>query len=95
MTIEEFCTLVRESELRRLVSWGTDCELNRDQAHPIVRKPGKKYTKVDIGRPGADYASGKYMIVNETGDVYGIKAYGVIHKGKHYGNLNTEVHLPY
>ena len=46
-------------------------------------RPGKKYTKVDVGR------SGKYMVVNETGEIFGIKAYGVIHKGHQYGTLDT------
>ena len=44
---------------------------------------GRKYTKVDIGR------SGKYMVVNETGEIFGIKAYGVIHKGHFFGTLDT------
>lgn len=46
-------------------------------------KPGKKYTKVDIGH------SGTYMVVNDTGEIFGIKAYGVIHKGHQYGTLDT------
>ena len=45
--------------------------------------PGKKYTKVDVGD------SGKYMVVNATGEIFGIKAYGVIHKGHRYGTLET------
>jgi hypothetical protein len=44
---------------------------------------GPKYTKVDVG------SSGKYMIVNDTGEIYGIKAYGVIHRGHYYGTLDT------
>jgi hypothetical protein len=44
---------------------------------------GPKYTKVDVGQ------SGKYMVVNETGAIHGIKAYGVIHKGHKYGTLDT------
>jgi hypothetical protein len=44
--------------------------------------PGKKYTKVDIG------SSGKYM-VDENGNIFGIKAYGVVHRGHHYGTLDT------
>ena len=51
-------------------------------AWPVTVKTGKKYTKVDVGR------SGKYMVVNETGEIYGIKAYGVIHKGHYYGTLD-------
>lgn len=48
-----------------------------------VSKPGKLYTKIDIGH------SGKYMIENSTGEIYGIKGYGVIHRGHHFGNLDT------
>ena len=46
-------------------------------------KPGRKYTKVDVGTSGA------YMVVNETGEIFGIKAYGVIHRGHQYGTLDT------
>jgi hypothetical protein len=45
-------------------------------------RPGKKYTKVDVGN------SGKYMVDNE-GKIWGIKAYGVVHKGHYYGTLDT------
>lgn len=47
-------------------------------------RPGKKYTKVDVGY------SGKYMIDND-GNVYGIKGYGQINKKKFYGNLKDIV----
>ena len=50
-------------------------------------KEGKKYTKLDIG-PACNM-SGRYMIENETGNIYGIKAYGVIHRGHYYGTLDT------
>lgn len=58
---------------------------NTDAEHEarVNIRPGRKYTKVDIG------TSGKYMVVNDTGEIFGIKAYGVIHKGKRYGNLDT------
>lgn len=45
-------------------------------------KPGKLYTKVDIG------GSGRYM-VDGAGIIYGVKAYGVIHRGHMYGTLDT------
>ena len=45
-------------------------------------KPGRKYTKIDVG------TSGKYM-VDAAGNIWGIKAYGVIHRGHHYGTLDT------
>ena len=46
-------------------------------------KPGPKYTKIDVG------TSGKYMVVNDTGEIFGIKGYGVIHRGHQYGTLDT------
>lgn len=49
----------------------------------VTVKPGAKYTKVDVGN------SGKYMIVNATGEIFGIKAYGVIHRGHYFGTLDT------
>ena len=54
-----------------------------DAACTVRIKPGKKYIKVDVG------TSGKYMVVNETGEIFGIKAYGVIHRGHSYGTLDT------
>ena len=48
--------------------------------------PGKKYVKVDVG-PTSNM-SGKYMI-DEAGNIFGIKAYGVIHRGHRYGTLDT------
>ena len=38
--------------------------------------------KVDVGN------SGKYM-VDAEGNIFGIKAYGVIHRGHSYGTLDT------
>ena len=46
-------------------------------------KVGRKYANIDVGQ------SGKYMVELATGEIYGIKAYGVIHRGHHYGNLDT------
>jgi len=43
---------------------------------------GKKYTKIDVGN------SGKLM-VDAAGNIFGIKAYGVIHRGHSYGTLDT------
>lgn len=44
---------------------------------------GPKYAKIDVG------ISGRYMVEMSTGNIYGIKAYGVIHRGHQYGNLDT------
>ena len=46
-------------------------------------KPGVKYTRVDIG------SSGRYMVVNATEEIYGIKAYGVINRRHYYGTLRN------
>ena len=43
---------------------------------------GAKYTRVD-------FEGGRYMVVNATGEIFGIKAYGVIHRGHAYGTLDT------
>ena len=48
---------------------------------------GNKYTKIDVGPYGQ--WSGRYMVDNTTGEIYGIKAYGVIHRGHSYGTLDT------
>lgn len=53
------------------------------QTCDVTVKPGRKYTKVDVG------TSGKYMVDNDTGEIFGIKAYGVIHRGHRYGTLDT------
>lgn len=46
-------------------------------------KLGRKYANVDCG------GSGCYMVELDTGRIYGIKAYGVIHRGHAYGDLDT------
>ncbi len=44
--------------------------------------PGSKYVKINVGGSGM-------LMVDKEGNIFGIKAYGVIHRGKHYGTLNT------
>jgi hypothetical protein len=46
-------------------------------------KVGRKYANVDRG------SSGCYMVDLATGEIFGIKAYGVIHRGHQYGTLDT------
>ena len=56
---------------------------------PSVRvKTRAKYACVDIGSNGGGW-SGKYMVVLATGEIFGIKAYGVIHRGHPYGTVDT------
>jgi len=46
-------------------------------------KSGTKYYKVDVGD------SGKYMVEVATGNIFGIKGRGQVHKGHFYGTLDT------
>jgi hypothetical protein len=63
---------------------GLNYPLSVHEPQMIFRvKMGGKYAKVDVG------TSGRYMVELDTGNIYGIKAYGVIHRGHAYGNLDT------
>ena len=79
-----FAKLVEQQQMAEWDTKGyTHHRLPGSQCCKVTIKPGRKYTKVDVGD------SGKYMVENDTGDIYGIKAYGVIHRGHRYGNLST------
>lgn len=80
--IQPFAQLLQEDQLRGLKVRGVDCEGNRIQSLVTV-KMGKKYARVDVG------TSGKYMVDLNTGEIFGIKAYGVIHRGHQFGTLDT------
>jgi hypothetical protein len=75
--------LEAETRTLMLASWPHDPSTYPAQYTKVDIKPGKKYTKVDIG------GSGKYMVDLSDGAIYGIKAYGVIHKGHQYGTIDT------
>lgn len=79
--IKQFAELVQKQTFETLNRrHGNAYDWSNDSKTHI--RPGKKYTKVDVG------SSGKYMIDND-GNIFGIKGYGVIHKGKRYGTLDT------
>lgn len=80
--IKAFAAQVEKDTLARLIESQVDCEGNRINARTQV-KPGSKYDKVNIG------GSGRYMVEVRTGNIYGIKGYGVPHKGHFYGTLDT------
>jgi hypothetical protein len=86
MTVEEFAQLIQDqtqAELKRRFPdspWMWESEVTQ-----VV--PGRVYTKVDVGPP--HNMSGRYMIDNRTGVIYGIKGYGQVHKGRRYGTLAT------
>jgi hypothetical protein len=86
MDVEQFAQLIQEqiqAELRRRFP---DSPHMWESEITQVR-PGNVYTKVDVGPP--HNMSGRYMIDNETGEIYGIKGYGKVHKGHRYGTLDT------
>uniref|UniRef100_A0A6H2A5Q4 Uncharacterized protein n=1 Tax=viral metagenome TaxID=1070528 RepID=A0A6H2A5Q4_9ZZZZ len=80
MNIQEFANLVSEQQKLAYAKRGNTFDPEKYCATRVI--PGKKYTKVDVG------SSGKFMI-DSDGNIFGIKGYGVIHRGHHYGTLNT------
>jgi len=79
--IQPLVELLEEQQLQRIIKT-CDCEANRKNCKTHCHM-GKKFARVDIG------GSGRYMVELETGIIYGIKAYGVIHRGHIYGTLDT------
>lgn len=77
-----FAALLEAQSIQRLHEKELSCEGNINNAKTHIHE-GKKYTRVDIG------TSGRYMVENETGNIFGIKGYGVIHKGHFYGTVDT------
>ena len=80
--IIKLCEKITAQQQERLRKSDLACETNLKN-YVAHSKEGKKYIKVDVG------ASGKLMIEKETEKIYGIKAYGVIHRGHFYGTLDT------
>ncbi len=81
------CQKIENDHLQYLINSKLDCETNRNNGK-VTAKDGKKYIKIDMGNLNNNYKSGKYMVEKETGKIFGIKAYGVIHKGHQYGTLD-------
>ena len=77
-----FAMAVESQTIQRLQEQQLACDANIQNAKTKV-KPGKKFHKVDIGD------SGRYMVEVETGNIFGIKGYGQVHKGHFYGTLDT------
>ena len=84
--LEAFRALVEAETLARYLAFYTSPEHRETQAAHDSNtriKMGRKYANVDVGQ------SGKYMVELSTGSIYGIKAYGVIHRGHSFGTLDT------
>lgn len=80
--LKAFAALVEQHTVARLKEQQLDCAANIAHAKTKVTIC-KKYTRVDVG------ASGRYIVENDTQRIFGIKAYGVIHRGHQYGTLDT------
>ena len=83
--IQRFCDLLTKENKERLLTEGfsaanTEYFIKHAIAHYHI---GNKYARVDIG------GSGRYMVELDTECIYGIKGYGVIHRGHSYGTLDT------
>lgn len=85
MNVQGFAAVVQEQQRARFVKdYGAENAADvHKRAWVVTVKVGPKYTRVDVGD------SGKYMVVNATGEIFGIKGYGVIHRGHYYGTLET------
>jgi hypothetical protein len=84
MDVNEFAQLVLAQQKARLARLYSQEQADWETVEVI---PGPKYTKVNLGP--ASNMSGKFMIENSTGIIYGIKGYGKVHKGHVYGTLDT------
>ncbi len=80
--LEAFRAVLERDQLANLIRHDVNCETNRNNCKCSV-KIGGKYARVDVGN------SGKYMVPLDTGEIFGIKAYGVIHRGHRFGTLDT------
>lgn len=82
--LERFRALLEKQEAEGLLRRHPDWKLGLPIVRTVTRR---KYTLVDVG--DLHNWSGKYMVENSTGEIFGIKGYGKIHRGHHYGNLDT------
>lgn len=89
--IQYLAEQLKEQQQARLRALYSDWQADREDVKVI---PGAKYTKVDTGFDSAEPGGlgqwqGRLMVEHETGNIYGIKAYGKVHKGHQYGTLET------
>jgi hypothetical protein len=82
--IQALADLVLEQSRARLATLYSQ---EQADAETVQVRPGNLYTKIDRGPQ--HNMSGMLMIEHATGNVYGIKAYGKVHKGHQYGTLDT------
>lgn len=80
--IEAFRAKLEEQVKARYIKDGLTDPVHEPHTRCTV-KYGGKYARVDVG------TSGRYMVDMATGEIFGIKGYGVIHRGHKYGTLDT------
>ncbi len=71
--IEQLATLIEEQTRARYLKEYGNLEPHERNLVTNV-KIGNKYTKIDRGTSG-------YLMIDNEGNIFGIKAYGVIHRG--------------
>jgi len=79
--LQKFGELLEKEQIERLYRDKLSCEANINASRVSI-KEGKKYFRIDTAN------SGKYMVDRE-GNIFGIKGYGVIHRGHKFGTLET------
>jgi hypothetical protein len=84
MTADELAALILDQTRAVLTRKGYDSQVEGER---VTVKPGPVYTKIDRGPE--HNMSGFLMIENATGNIYGIKGYGRVHRGHYYGTLDT------
>jgi len=78
--LEVFRATLEAQQVEKLLRQGYGSQIDTVRCKV---KMGRKYANVDVG------TSGKYMVELATSKIYGIKGYGVIHRGHEYGSLDT------
>lgn len=81
--LEAFRAMLEGQQRARLLADGMRQDVMDSCHYTASIKIGRKYVNIDFG------GSGKYMVDLATGEIFGIKAYGVIHRGHQFGTLDT------
>lgn len=84
--IKKFVEELNEAQKERFKELGykSECFIVDDELteqHRFNIKEKKKYIYIDCG------TGGNFMIIKDTLEIFGIKAYGTINKGKFYGRI--------
>lgn len=82
--LQRFAAVLQQQQREGLLRHTPDYPADGVDRHTRVRvRERKKYITVDVGSPG------KFMVDRQTGEIFGIKGYGQVHRGHQYGTLGT------